>query len=61
MATTLKPCPFCASKSTRVAEFKGIFFVVCDICHADGPVAYEKADAAHQWNTRAKPDGDGNA
>lgn len=59
MANPLRECPFCGSGRTRIAEFKGIYFAVCDECQADGPAKDEKADAVEAWNTRAPSKGDG--
>ncbi|TGT65285.1 restriction alleviation protein, Lar family [bacterium M00.F.Ca.ET.159.01.1.1] len=61
MPDALKACPFCGFSNTEVRNFKSIWFVVCNECHADGPAEDSEQDATEAWNTRhtRKRDGDG--
>lgn len=46
----LKNCPFCGS-APRVTT-TGVWWVVCDECACEGPVADSEAEAIAIWNTR---------
>jgi len=61
MQTALNSCPFCGSRAAKIGEFHGLYFVICEVCHADGPAKYTSEEAVEAWNTRAEPrnDGDG--
>lgn len=56
----LKPCPFCGSKKTGVAEtalgnYANIFFLaVCDECGARTKLFRDGDKAADAWNRREK-------
>lgn len=66
--TTLKPCPFCGSKSRwehaidatcreqeRMGAHRDFYYVFCEDCEASGPTDYVQANAIDKWNTRCEP------
>ena len=45
------PCPFCGSRSVMVQEISDqLFYVHCDVCDADGPLAASDGLAVKIWN-----------
>ena len=58
MPGELRPCPFCESTQLRMerAESDG-YFVVCEVCEAEGPFAWIEANATDRWNTRSAEPG----
>ena len=53
MPGELKPCPFCGERQLRTeqAETDG-YFIVCEICEAEGPFSWVEATAIASWNAR---------
>lgn len=56
----LKPCPFCGdtrqlSHSSTIFMDDNTFFVVCNMCCAEGPTGADKELAIEAWNRRAEP------
>ena len=56
MSEQLKSCPFCGSTVLDMHHTMK-YWVVCEICHAEGPTRSKKDEAVQAWNTRA---GEGN-
>jgi Lar family restriction alleviation protein len=57
MSMDLKPCPFCGSHGDMLrmsGNGADTFWVTCDICEADGPVAAKETEAGaiEGWNLR---------
>ena len=53
-----KPCPFCGDKkmlshSSTVFGDDPTFFVVCNMCCAEGPTGVDREFAIEAWNRRA--------
>ena len=45
-------CPFCGGDSTSVLRLPSneIYWVQCDVCHAQGPRADSHEQAVKRWN-----------
>lgn len=56
MATELKPCPFCGAEGLVPRDegdtHCGVWFLTCQVCHAQGPCAITASRAIDAWNNR---------
>jgi Lar family restriction alleviation protein len=51
----LKPCPFCGEKRESFIypyTDSTLYWIKCDQCDTEGPVARNEEDAINKWNTR---------
>jgi Lar family restriction alleviation protein len=51
----LKPCPFCGEKRDNfIYPYTDsiLYWIKCDQCDTEGPVADNEEDAINKWNTR---------
>ena len=48
----LYPCPLCASTSTTIENFDGVFVVGCSFCGARSETYNSKKEALRNWNKR---------
>lgn len=46
-----KRCPFCASHCRVTGDGK-LYWVVCEDCGSQGPIARSKEEAVTKWDTR---------
>lgn len=48
----LKPCPFCGYQFPIVEKVSkdGLYYVLCRLCSASGPICQAPEIAAMQWN-----------
>lgn len=55
---SLSPCPFCGAKADRLTLVSGRSrsFVMCDVCHAFGPISMVSDVACTLWNKAADRD-----
>lgn len=51
MDPELKPCPFCGGEPHARGDGT-LYWVICEDCDCEGPVALSPDDAAEKWNTR---------
>lgn len=45
-------CPFCASKKVKLTSVKNKIQVICNVCHARGPIADTPEKAVSFWTSR---------
>ena len=46
-------CPFCGYRSARLDHKPAPSFIICDVCHATGPLVKDGDDPWAAWNKRA--------
>ena len=45
-------CPFCGGEPKLINDGTGLWWVQCEDCDAEGPIAHSEEEAIRLWNRR---------